>query len=105
MAETVPFKTEYYNQVFEINEDQLLDRKKRLKAVHDRAQTRFEEKNIMRKKLQEQLQEKEKEDKNCDDKIEKLMTKFIGMGSATATKRILKEYKHFQTSADIQNLK
>ena len=105
MADTIPFKTEYYNQVFKINEDQLLDRKERLKAAHDRAQTRFEEENIMRKKLQEQLQEKEKEeeDKKCDEKIEKLETKFVGKGSATASKRILKEYKHFQTSGDIQN--
>ena len=59
----------------------------------------------MKERLEQQLKERDKaeESKKYDDKIEKLENKFIGKGSVTATKRILKEYKHFQTNANLEN--
>lgn len=59
----------------------------------------------MQEKLEKQMNDRDKEEigKKYDDKIEKLEKKFIGKGSSTATKRILQEYKHFQTNADLEN--
>lgn len=95
----------YYDQIHKINAEKRDERKARLQIAHERAQERLEEQRVMREKLEEQLKERDKveEDKKYENKIEKLETNFSGKGSATATKRILKEYKHFQTSADIEN--
>lgn len=99
------FDTGYYDQINKINEEKKIERKARLKVAHERAQKRLEEQKIMKEKLEEQLKERDKqeESKEYDDKIEKLENKFTGKGSVTATKRILKEYKHFQTNADLEN--
>lgn len=99
------FDAGYYEQINKINLEKREERKLRLQVAHQRAQERLEEQRIMKEKLDEQLKERDKaeEDKKYENKIEKLETNFSGKGSATATKRILKEYKHFQTSADIEN--
>ncbi|CAI2380638.1 unnamed protein product [Moneuplotes crassus] len=95
MSNKLDFKGKYYSTVKSIQDKEMDSRSLRLKAAHERAKTR----------LQQQLDEREKEEeeKKCDEKIEKLENKFTGKGSVTATKRILKEYKHFQTSTDIEN--
>ena len=99
------FSTHYYEQITKIQEERMKERKGRLKHAHDRAQTRLQEQREMKEKLEKQLKDRDKaeESKKYDDKIEKLENKFIGKGSATATKRILKEYKHFQTNANLEN--
>jgi ubiquitin-protein ligase len=99
------FDTKYYEQLEKIRTDKNIERKVRLQAAHERAQDRLEEQKIMKEKLDEQLKERDKMvvDKQYEDKIEKLENKFAGKGSIIATKRILKEYKHFQTSTDIEN--
>jgi len=105
MTDKANFKEKYYDQVNLIQENLQAERVERLQSAHERAQKRYEEEVVMKQKMEEQLKEKEIEDesKKYDDKIESLESKFIGKGSATATKRILKEYKHFQTSSDIEN--
>lgn len=99
------FDSKYYQQLEKIYDDKNKERKIRLQAAHERAQERMEEQRIMKEKLEEQLKERDKMDvdRQYEDKIEKLENKFAGKGSVTATKRILKEYKHFQTSTDIEN--
>lgn len=99
------FDTHYYAQIEKVNEEKLNERKHRLKDAIERSKKRMEEQKIMQEKLEVQLKERDKEEeiKKYDDKIEKLESKFIGKGSVTATKRILKEYKHFQTNADLEN--
>jgi ubiquitin-protein ligase len=96
---------EYYNQIEKIKNDKMEERKNRLSSALERAKARLEEQKIMKEKLEEQLKERDhdEESKKYDEKIEKLENKFSGKGSATATKRILKEYKHFQTNSDLEN--
>ena len=95
----------YYDQVEKIRIEKLKQRKERLISANERARKRQEEDQLTKDKLAEQLKERdmEEESKKVDDKIDKLENKFMGKGSVTATKRILKEYKHFQTNSDLDN--
>ena len=99
------FNKAYYDRVGLIKDELKLEKTERLRKAHERAQKRHEEELIMKEKLENQLkeQEQEEESKKYDEKLEKLEKKFVGKGSQGATKRIMKEYKHFQTSADIEN--
>ncbi|CAI2379218.1 unnamed protein product [Moneuplotes crassus] len=105
LSEQLNFSVKYYSTVKDIQEELLNNRKLRLKASYERAKARYHEEMVMRDKLQAQLDERDKleQDKQYDDKIQKLEASFTGKGSVIATKRILKEYKHFQTSTDIEN--
>ena len=105
MSNTLDFGTKYYEQVEQIRQEKIEDRKQRLNIAHERAKARLEERKIMQQKLEEQLQKRDKDDesKQYDQKLEKLEKKHVGKGTSTATKRILAEYKHFQTKADLEN--
>mmetsp|Transcript_17672 Transcript_17672/g.17384 ORF Transcript_17672/g.17384 Transcript_17672/m.17384 type:complete len:215 (-) Transcript_17672:180-824(-) len=105
----IPFESKYYSTVREIQEEQMNLRKERLLEAHKRAKERYEEELELKKKIDLQVKEQHENDRakekeqQIDQRINRLENKMIGKGSVTATKRILKEYKHFQTSSDIKN--
>jgi ubiquitin-conjugating enzyme E2 Q len=104
-TDDIGFAQKYYAQLEKITQTKLAERKERLIQVFLRSEKRMVEQRKLQRKIDELMVEKEKkeENKKYEEKIKRLENKFSGKGSATATKRILKEYKHFQTNSDLEN--